>query len=121
MAGRLGQTKDVVVHALIIGFLSTSLILPNTLLNIDRSRSFYVLSWIDSGKVIYGEHGLQFNVDSPEASDLAGVSKRVKEQISRGLIYEKDLTLTKEGKILLATANFLSKIFVLENWTQNKE
>jgi hypothetical protein len=111
---------SIVVHGIIIGFLLACFVIPNTLLNVDRSRSFYVLSWIDSGKITYSAKGFKVTAKSPEADDEAGVIQRVLEQQSRGLVHESEMKLTSKGKLTLEIANRLSWLFDLENWTLNR-
>lgn len=106
----------------IIGLMLSLLVLPYTLLNIDRSRSFYVLSWVDQGKV-YVENGqIILEVRSTESADIAGVDLRLKEQEQRGLIREGNgvYKVTNIGKFTLRIANLLAKLFNLTNWEANK-
>jgi hypothetical protein len=70
----------------LIGLLCTLIILPNTLLNVDRSRSLYVLNWVHEGQIQKVNGEFVVNVTSPEGSDLSGVELRLDEQIQRGLV-----------------------------------
>ena len=106
----------------IIGLMLSLLVFPYALLNIDRSRSFYVLSWVDQGKV-YVENGqIILEVSSTESTDIAGVGSRLKEQEQRGLIREANgvFKVTNTGKLMLLIANSLAKLFNLTNWEANK-
>jgi hypothetical protein len=98
------------------------LVLPYTLLNIDRSRSFYVLSWVDESKVYFENGQIVLEVRSTESTDIAGVDLRLKEQEQRGLIREENgvYKVTNIGKLTLRIANLLAKLFNLSNWEANK-
>jgi hypothetical protein len=108
-----------VIQLIVIGFLASCLIVPNILLNVDRSRSFYVLAWVDAGKVSHKNGEFVIRAESLEASDKAGVIQRIAEQQDRGLIQEDQMTLTAKGKFFLDLADFLSRVFKLENWKLN--
>lgn len=106
----------------IIGLMLSLLVLPYTLLNIDRSRSFYVLSWVDKSKVYFENGQIVLEVRSTESTDIAGVDLRLKEQEQRGLIREENgvYKVTNIGKLTLRIANLLAKLFNLSNWEANK-
>lgn len=117
---RLRQSIQIVIHGIVIGLLLSCFVIPNTLLNVDRSRSFYVLSWIDSGNISYSENKFKITANSPEAADEAGVIQRVLEQRSRGLIQKSQMKLTSRGELTLEVAKCLSWLFKLENWALNR-
>jgi hypothetical protein len=98
------------------------LVLPYTLLNVDRSRSFYVLSWVDQGSVFVENGQIILEVKSAESADITGVDLRLKEQEQRGLIREGNgiYKVTNIGKMTLWIANLLAKLFNLTNWEANK-
>lgn len=106
----------------IIGLMLSLLVLPYTLLNVDRSRSFYVLSWVDQGRVFVENGQIILEVKSAESADIAGVDLRLKEQDQRGLIREGNgiYKVTNTGKLTLWIANLLAKVFNLTNWEANK-
>ena len=106
----------------LIGLLCTLIILPNTLLNIDRSRSLYVLNWVNLGQLNSVNGELVVDVASPESSDLPGVQLRLGEQIKRGLVIDSggEYELSKSGRFVLRIAEFLSSVFNLSNWQINK-
>jgi hypothetical protein len=105
-----------------IGFLLSLLILSNSLLNIDRSRSFYVLSWVDQKKVLSMDGIALENVSSTEANDLKSIELRILEHEERGLIQNDNgkYHLTFRGGVILSLSNHLAQIFNLENWEKNK-
>lgn len=106
----------------LIGLMLSLLVLPYTLLNVDRSRSFYVLSWVDQGRVTVENGQIILEVKSKESADIAGVDLRLKEQAERGLIREGNgvYKVTNLGKLTLRIANLLAKLFNLTNWEANK-
>jgi hypothetical protein len=120
LKNRLNLSIQDVIQLIVIGFLASCLIVPNTLLNVDRSRSFYVLAWVDAGKISLKNGEFVIRAESLEASDKAGVIQRIAEQQDRGLIQEDQMTLTAKGKFFLNLANFLSWVFNLENWKLNR-
>jgi hypothetical protein len=94
--------------------------------NIDRSRSFYVISWVKnydisiiSGALIVNEGFIQ----SSEFSNSLAIKNRIDEQIVRGIIdinSENDLKLSIYGDAIYTISNTLSNIFNLSGWQQNK-
>jgi hypothetical protein len=110
---------------LLIILFSTTLsifVVQSTILNVDRSRSFYVLSWTDKDLVSYNGEILNVaKVHSDEKLGLTGVETRINEQISRGLIsrHQNELALTRQGKFYLFIANTLAKIYILDHWENN--
>jgi hypothetical protein len=105
-----------------IGFLVSLLVLSNSLLNIDRSRSFYVLSWVDQEKVSSIDGVIEESISSTEANDLNSLEMRIMEHEERGLIKNENgkYYLTFGGGVMLSLSNFLAQIFNLENWQKNK-
>lgn len=105
-----------------IGFLIATIVFPYSLVNIDRSRSFFVLSWVDHGEISVNSGEMTLNVISHESVDRIGVLQRLNEQQQRGLVTKKDnsFEVTNYGKCMLQIANFLAKLFNLENWEANK-
>jgi hypothetical protein len=106
-----------VITTLVI-FISAS----NTLLNIDRSRSFYVLNWVGQGEVANSPNGLDLTrVHSGEKMSSVAIEKRIEEQVARGLIKRTggNFLLTNRGKLTLWVANFISHVYSLQGWKQN--
>lgn len=94
-----------------------------TLLNIDRSRSYFVIGWIHEGNVtIKGERYDYDNVNSPEKVNAQASDLRISEQISRGYVIRRNgiLELSTSGKTLHKVAELLSEIYSLDNWKLNK-
>ncbi len=95
----------------------------NIYLNIDRSRSFYVLSWISKGEIISTTKGLDLqNVKSTEAENKSAILQRIVEQKSRGLIKKEKNTykLTEKGNLILNFSELIGKIYDLRGWKMNR-
>jgi hypothetical protein len=93
-----------------------------SLLNIDRSRSFYLLSWIDKNQLICSDGGFDFrNVPSLEKLNQEAIRQRVLEQRDRKLInYDyNSCDLTNLGKFHLFLSYNLSSVFYLDGWKRN--
>lgn len=122
---KIGIFKDSILllsYVNLIGLLISVLILPYSLLNVDRSRSFYVLSWVHQGKISQESGRLLIKVKSSESTDVAGVQFRIFEQQQRGLIREINgrYEVTGIGELTIGIANTLSGVFNLKNWEANK-
>ena len=107
----------------IIGVLTFFLLAQGTLLNIDRSRSLYVLSWVHFHEITYVDKQLALDdVISSEAEVSEAISQRIDEHIARGLIEngEKKISLTPRGELYFEVADMLADIYNLDGWKQNK-
>jgi predicted transcriptional regulator len=106
--------------------ISTLLMLylgPNTVMNIDRSRSFYVLSWVGNGDIQISNGQLNLSkVISDEKLNISAIKERIGEQVDRGLIERRRTTyiLTQKGKVTLSIANRLASFYHLEGWFNNR-
>ena len=98
-----------------------------TILAIDRSRSFYVLSWIESGifakndnQLVLVRNNLPNSIDLDRAN-LTPINQRIEEQISRKLVTVKGskLFLTSSGEIMLNISIISARIFNLSSWKSN--
>lgn len=92
------------------------------LLNVDRSRSLFVIGWIHEGHVKIEEN--RFNYDkviSLEKQNISAADLRVSEQIDRGYVIQnnQELQLTMSGKFMYQIAELLSGIYNLNNWKMN--
>jgi hypothetical protein len=112
----------IISYLAIIGLLIATIVFPYSLVNVDRSRSFYVLSWVNLGKVSVTSGEITLDVSSHESVDKIGILERLNEQEQRGLVRQMDGTfvVSNSGKFFLQIANLLSKLFNLENWEKNK-
>jgi hypothetical protein len=105
--------------ALLLTYSSTQFML----LNIDRSRSFYVLSWVQNHDIRITNSGYDITeVKSYEKYSKFEIIKRLDEQRIRGLIKvdSSSLDLSIRGSVFYYSADKLAQIFKLDGWTSNK-
>ncbi len=109
---------------LIIGSLLFMQIAPSTLLNIDRSRSFYVLAWVKHGEIRITDDGLDLSyIVSDERKNPEAIRLRIIEQENRGLVTLNSqgyYSLTQKGEYLFEFSDFLASIYKLNGWESNK-
>ena len=95
------------------------------ILNIDRSRSTYVLSWIDKGYVSRNGSGdfITRGILSKENSNELATIQRVRENIDRGLVsvHEERVHLTMAGNFLLYICEGTADLFDLQGWKTNSK
>ena len=90
--------------------------------NIERSRSFYLLSWISQNKIQINNGVLNLDlVNSSERLNPQAILDRLAEQQVRGYISvtNNSYSLTKRGKSMLWIAQQTAKLFKLEGWKKN--
>ncbi len=125
-ANSLSKIKQAAAISLVSSLLYFSIV-QYTVLAIDRSRSFYVLSWIDQGlfideknQYVLIDKKLPTNIDL-DPNNLVPINQRISEQISRKLVTFQDsnLVLTTAGKAMLKISNYTAKIFNLNGWKSN--
>ena len=123
LAIRFWAQKNINLYPyVLVGSLVFLIGAQDTVLNIDRSRSFYLLGWVSQDSVRYKDGELDLSaVKSTEKFSIPEISVRLNEQISRGLVFidSNKVTLTSSGKFMLRLANGLGKIFVLDKWKAN--
>ena len=111
-----------ILAILLLSMSASILVEQSTILNIDRSRSFYVLAWTHKNLISY-ENGILnlTKVQSDEKLGLTGIETRINEQISRGLITKKssELNLSKFGKVYYFCAEKIAVVYRLDNWAKN--
>ena len=82
------------------------------LLNIDRSRSFHLLKWVDSS----GSHGITVKEIQKQKNlsetDLVAVKQRIQEQDQNGFLIVKNerIYISREGKVLVFIFRNLARI-----------
>ena len=92
------------------------------ILNIDRSRSFYVLSWVDKGLISLKNSKIVFQKEcSNEMMNPEAIKIRLLEQSNRGYISQSghNFHLTFLGSLQLLIAKNLATVFDLNNWFEN--
>lgn len=123
----ISSSQTVITLVSLVTALTYFTTVQYTVLAIDRSRSFYVLSWVDQGwiNVINNELRIDPRLNTAQVdldlSNLVPLNQRLDEQLSRGLISRDPnrLRLTWAGKVLLSASNFAAKVFSLHGWWQN--
>lgn len=91
--------------------------------NVDRSRSLYVLAWVQEGKIVDNNDFKLFDVKSKEAADVEAIRQRVLEHKERKLVAIDTnglYKLTVTGRIIVYLANKLSVMYSLQGWNNNK-
>ena len=93
--------------------------------NIDRSKSFYVLYWIEKYEIVYKPSNSTFLENIPELETRISkydFSQRVQEHKIRGLVVQKghQLKLTGAGKMILRVSGIFAKYFRLTGWVGNE-
>jgi hypothetical protein len=89
--------------------------------NIDRSKSFYILFWVENNKISISEGNETYLKDFPKIKSRINeydFTQRIKEHEARGLISSGngELVLTKTGKFILLTSDLLGRSFRLNGW-----
>ena len=119
---RIIMRTSITGQDIIIGVLASFLILTSTIVNIDRSRSFYIIAWVYENEVKQSNLQVDFTeVLSSEKKNSNGMSERLQEQIARGFIRNEGsmLKLTLKGAILYEISSGMASIFHLEGWFRN--
>jgi hypothetical protein len=98
--------------------------MTSSLVNIDRSKSLYLLYWVKYYDITMSNNFSNIS-KYPEISDNININDflvRVNEHTTRGLISQKNntLELTNIGDLLLKISDFLARIFVLTGWQELK-
>lgn len=112
------DVSQILLIALVFFTITTS-----TLVNVDRSRSIYVLSWISEGRVELNNNFIGLDqVRSKEKMNIDGVKQRINEQIERGLVTQSGnkLELNKSGLVIVLISKFVAKVFNLNGWEKNR-
>ena len=115
--------KVDVVYAVTLGLVVAYLSTSTMLINVDRSRSFYVLSWIDEYKFPSMESQRSYDmVLSSEKLAEIPINQRIEEQVRRGFVssHQGILVLTFKGAAALSLAELLASHFRLKGWYKNK-
>ena len=92
--------------------------------NIDRSKSFYVLYWIEKYEIVYNSSNSTFLKNIPELENRISefdFSQRIQEHRIRGLVTydDKQLRLTRAGKAILKISEMCARYFRLTGWVGN--
>lgn len=95
-----------------------------SILAVDRSRSLYVFSWVDTKKVVSsGKEIISINgaADIQELNYPDAIQQRINEQISRKLmrIDNNEVRNSFLGNMLLVCSEYLAIVFNLNGWKSN--
>jgi hypothetical protein len=94
-----------------------------TLLNVDRSRSLYIFSWIQHGEVQIRDGHLDLSrVRSDERLNTVAIKQRLDEQQLRNLVTVDNsgrVFLTSSGRFVLTLSKLLARICHLSGWERN--
>ena len=116
-----GRWKFKLLISLTVSLLFFS-IAQAQILNIDRSRSFYVLSWVDKGIISLNNSKIVFRKEcSKEMMNPEAIKIRLLEQSTRGYVSQTgpNFHLTFLGNLQLLIAKKLATVFELNNWFEN--
>jgi hypothetical protein len=119
---RRGVLRYELLVFAVISTLALGQTFTNVILNIDRSRSFFVLSWIRYHEIDYKVDKFDVTkVRSDEKESQGAINNRIEEQITRGLVIQskEKIELTTMGKIIVSISDQLAKIFSLNGWWTN--
>jgi hypothetical protein len=112
-----------IIPILLVFFIAiaTTQAFTNVVLNVDRSRSLYVLSWVRYEKIELVNDTLDLEkVYSSEKLNSRAIEQRLEEQISRGLVFNNGkFKLTFRGKMTVQFADFIGSKFSLNGWEMN--
>jgi len=116
------REPSIIFLFVIAFFSSTVLVQTQTLLNIDRSRSFFILEWVNcapSNQLYVIESKIESFYGKGE---LAAFNLRLAEHQARGLIVNKGNTieLTPLGVLLFRFSDLTATSFNLSGWKLNK-
>jgi hypothetical protein len=114
------KTVAIISLGLFLMFVNQTFIL-----NVDRSRSTFVLSWVERGYVSSNSTGgfLLEGILSKENSNELGTIQRLRENIDRGLIsvQGEKVQLTLAGSLLLQICEGTANLFDLQGWKTNSK
>jgi hypothetical protein len=118
----VNRTINIMIKDIVICVLLTFLLLTSTLLNVDRSRSLYILSWVENGKIKVVNNEYDFSrIQSKEVLDGEGIKQRIREQESRGILlnHGDSLSLSFSGTVIYKISRKMAEFFSLNGWYNN--
>jgi hypothetical protein len=104
--------------------LTIYICLTQVFVNIDRSKSFHILYWIENNEIDYNLTNLTFLDKVPDIKSRTNefdFIQRVQEHKIRGLVTQKgkQISLTSAGEIILKISDLCAKYFRLKGWVGN--
>ena len=119
---RYHKISSELIGFMIFAAIALGLLFNSVVLNIDRSRSFYVLGWVRSDEIRLENAGYDLSlVHSEEKLSKKAITVRINEQISRGLIRKDShkISVSLSGKVITSAADSFAKFFHLAGWFSN--
>jgi hypothetical protein len=121
LLSRLSNAKSSFAHKELTAALLSFVILTTLVLNIDRSRSVFVLKWVNElsvSRVVNVDDIYKYKQLGP--SDVSAVSQRLNEQEQMRILKKvgSGYELTRFGKLFIKTAFLLAKILSLKGFTE---
>lgn len=112
------EKKWIEILSLLVSFLLYLNLSTQLLINTDRSRSFFVLEWIQCAPPTYSINQIQNRYTEVYGElSLKDFNVRYNEQVSRQLINDSENpTLSTKGLAVYKLAEFLAKNFNLKGW-----
>lgn len=121
--GRFSEAKTILLILLAssVMFLNSN-VLVQTVLNTDRSRSIFVLQWIECAPEFAARSEIEKQINEKFGLEsVRAFEKRVHEHISRGLISEEigEIRLTRVGAAIYRISVTLTGIYNLTGTQEN--
>ena len=112
------EKKWIKTLSLLVSFLLYLNLSTQLLINTDRSRSFFVLEWIQCAPPTYTINQIQTrHTEVYGERSVKDFNLRYNEQVSRQLINDSENpTLSTRGLVIYKLAMFLAKSFNLKGW-----
>lgn len=122
---KLSKFKSIPYYESIVSVLVSSLffysISMSTVLNIDRSKSFYVINLLHNSQPI-SESDLKTKISQKFGDkEYNSYQSRILEQAKRGIVTKENnkYVLSFIGNLIWQISNFLAKIFNLSGWNNS--
>lgn len=117
------DSRKIIIYLLTSSVLFFNLnVLVHTVLNTDRSRSFFVLNWIDCAPEFATRSTIQNEVEKKYGEEsVRAFDKRVEEHSRRGLVVKSklEIRLTWAGVAVLRISEILTSMFDLKGPLEN--
>jgi len=115
------EKKWVKILSLLVSFLLYLNVSTHLLINTDRSRSFFILEWVQCAPPTFTINQIQNRYTEVYGErSLKDFNLRYKEQVSRLLINDSENpTLSTKGLVIYNLAEILAKSFNLKGWYTN--
>lgn len=119
---KMREEIRIVVKRILITSLAIMFVMTSIFLNIDRSRSTYVLSWVKIGGIQKQGETWSIQVRSKEAENKHAVIQRISEASKRKMIIinEQSVELTFFGNLALKSFKIMATMFNLQGWIDNQ-